>query len=110
MDKIKISDLEVFYRVGVPDEERAKTQRLLLTIEMTHDFSAAASSDDLRATIDYAAVADFLVAFGEDRNWKLIEKLAAYIADSILAEFKPSAVTVEVKKFSVPKAQFVSVT
>jgi hypothetical protein len=29
MDKITISDLEVFYRVGVPEEERAEPQRLL---------------------------------------------------------------------------------
>jgi len=110
MDKIKISDLEVFYRVGVPDEERAKPQRLLLTIKLALDFSAAASGDDLQKTIDYAAVAEFLLRYGEGRSWKLIEKLAANIADSILAGFKPHAVTVEVKKFSVPKAQFVSVT
>ena len=45
MSKISIVDLEVFYRVGVPDEERAKPQRLLLTVEMEFDFSAAAESD-----------------------------------------------------------------
>ena len=110
MDKIKISDLEVFYRVGVPDEERAKPQRLLLTIEMALDVSSAASSDDLRKTIDYAAIADFLLKFGEGQSWKLIEKLAANIADDLLARFKPESVTVEVKKFVIPQAQFVSVT
>ena len=110
MDTIKISDLEVFYRVGVPDDERAKPQRLLLTIEMALDVSAAASSDDLRKTIDYAAIADFLLKFGEGRSWKLIEKLAANIADDLLARFKPQGVTVEVRKFVIPRAQFVSVT
>ena len=110
MDKIKISDLEVFYRVGVPDDERAKPQRLLLTIEMALDVSAAASSDDVGRTIDYAAVADFLLKFGEGRSWKLIERLAANIADELLAKFKPQNVTVEVKKFVIPHAQFVSVT
>jgi FolB domain-containing protein len=107
--QIKISNLEVFYRVGVPDEERAKPQRLLLSIEMQKDFASAAATDDLSETIDYAAVADFLVAFGEGKSWKLIEKLAAEIAESILVRFKPAAVCVEVKKFSVPKAQYVSV-
>ncbi len=110
MDKIKISDLKAFYRVGVPDAERAKPQRLLLTIEMTLDFSAAASGDDLQKTIDYAAVADFLLKFGDGRNWKLIERLAADVADELLARFKPQSVTVEVKKFVIPQAQFVSVT
>ena len=48
--------------------------------------------------------------FGEGREWKLIEKLAADIADMILAEFKPQSVTVEVKKFPIPQARHVSVS
>lgn len=39
MDTITICDLEVFYHIGVPAEERAKTQRLLLTIEIRKDFA-----------------------------------------------------------------------
>ena len=78
MSRISIVDLEVFYRVGVSDAERAQPQRLL--------------------------------KFGEGRSWKLIEKLAADIADTILYEFKPQSVTVELKKFVVPQAQHVSVT
>ena len=40
MDTITLTDLEVHYRVGVPDAERAQPQRLLLTIEMQRDFTA----------------------------------------------------------------------
>jgi len=110
MDKIKIADLEVFYCVGVLDEERAKPQRLLLTVEMTYDLSAAILSDRLIKTIDYFAVAQFLLKYGEDRSWKLIEKLTANLADAILSQFKPQSVTVEVKKFPIPQAQYVSVS
>jgi len=109
MDTIKISDLEVFYQVGVPDAERAKPQRLLLTVAMEANFSAAAKSDAITDTIDYFAVTQRLLKFGDGRSWKLIEKLAADIASTILAEFKPASVTVEVKKFIIPQAQFVSV-
>ena len=109
MSQISIVDLEVFYRVGVPDAERAQPQRLLLTIEMESDFSAAATSDSIVDTIDYYAVTQKLLKFGESREWKLIEKLAADIAGLILAEFKPPAVTVEVKKFIIPQARYVSV-
>ena len=56
MSRISIVDLEVFYRVGVPDAERAQPQRLLLTVEMESDFSAAAKSDSIADTIDYFAV------------------------------------------------------
>lgn len=108
-DKISIFDLEVFYRVGVPDAERAHPQRLLLTVVMESDFTAAAKSDGIADTIDYFAVTQRLLKFGEGREWKLIEKLAADIAEIILAEFKPNSVSVEVKKFIIPQAKCVSV-
>jgi dihydroneopterin aldolase len=109
MSKISIVDLEVFCRVGVPDAERAQPQRLLLTVEMEYDFSKAAKTDSIADTIDYFAVSQRLLKFGEGREWRLIEKLAADIADLILSEFKPQSVTVEVKKFPIPQARHVSV-
>ena len=110
MAKISIVDLEVFYRVGVPDAERAQPQRLLLSVEMEADFSAAATSDAIADTIDYFAVSQRLMKFGAGREWKLIEKLAADVADAILAEFKPQAVSVEVKKFILPHTRHVAVS
>src|ERR1039457_1471474 len=107
MSQISIVDLEVLYRVGVPDAERAQPQRLLLTVEMEADFSAAARSDAIADTIDYFAVTQRLLKFGAGREWKLLEKLAADIADTILAEFKPQSVRVEVKKFIIPQARHV---
>lgn len=106
--KISLVDLEVFYRVGVPDLERATAQRLQLTVELEFDFSAAARSNDIADTIDYQAVAQRLLKFGDGRSWKLIEKLATDIANTIIIEFKPAAVTVEVKKFIIPEARYVS--
>jgi 7,8-dihydroneopterin aldolase/epimerase/oxygenase len=108
--KISIVDLEVFYRVGVPEAERAQSQRLLLTVKMESDFAAAGQSDSIADTIDYFAVSQCLLKLGDGRSWKLIEKLAADIADMILAEFKPADVTVEVKKFVIPQARHVSVS
>jgi dihydroneopterin aldolase len=110
MSKISIVDLEVFYHVGVPDAERAQPQRLLLTIEMTHDITSAAVSDRVDKTIDYFAVAQYLLHYGDGRSWNLLEKLVTNIAADLLAEFKPAAVTVEVKKFIIPQAKYVSVT
>ena len=109
MDHITLTDLEVYYRVGVPDTERAQPQRLLLTVEMEHDFTRAAASDDLRETIDYYAVSRRLLNFGEDRSWKLIEKLVSDIAAMVLADFGAQAVSVEVKKFIIPETRHVSV-
>ena len=109
-DKISLVDLEVFYRVGVPDAERAQPQRLLLTVELESDFTSAAKSDGIADTIDYYAVTQRLLKFGEGREWKLIEKLASDIADTVLKEIKPQSVFVEVKKFIIPQARHVSVS
>ena len=109
MDKIIICDLEVFYRVGVPDEERARPQRLLVSVEMGRDFSTAAATDDISKTIDYFAVTQRLLRFGDGRSWKLIEKLAADVAQMVLAEFAADTVSVEVKKFIIPEARHVAV-
>jgi FolB domain-containing protein len=109
MSKIKIVDLEVAYCVGVTDAERAAPQRLLLTVDMTFDFSAAAVSDRLNHTIDYFAVSQQLLGYGNGRSWKLIEKLAVNLADMILSSYRPEEVTVEVKKFVIPQAAYVSV-
>jgi FolB domain-containing protein len=109
MDTITIKDLEVFYCVGVPDEERARPQRLLLTVEIEHDFRAAAIEDELIDTIDYHAVTQRLLKFGDGVHWKLIETLAVDLAKMILDEFRAGRVTVEVKKFIIPQARHVSV-
>jgi dihydroneopterin aldolase len=110
MSKITIVDLEVFFHVGVSDEERAKSQRLLLTVDMDFDFSAAALSDRVVKTIDYFQVTQRMLSFGKGRSWKLIEKLATDVADMVLSEFHPEGVFVEVKKFSIPQARYVSVS
>ena len=110
MSKITIVDLEVHYCVGLTDEERAKPQRLLLTVDMSLDFSSASVSDRIERTINYQTVVDELLKFGEGRSWKLLEKLVANIAERIVTEYKPEAVLVEAKKFSIPQARFISVS
>ena len=110
MDSIRIADLEVFFRVGVPDEERAKPQRLLISINLERDLRFAGASDDLSKTIDYFAVVQRILGLGEGREWKLIEALAEEIATMLLEEFGAPSVVVEVKKFIIPQAQSVSVT
>lgn len=110
MSRISLVDLEVFYCIGVPDEERARPQRLLITVDLDCDLTAAARSDRIEQTINYHSLAVKLREFGAKRSWRLLEKLTADLAEMILADFRPQAVTVEVKKFPIPQARHVSVT
>ena len=109
MDIITNEDLEVFFRVGVPDVERSTPQRLLICVSLEHDFTPAAAADDLTKTIDYYAVSRAILAFGEGRSWRLIEKLATDVVTLVIKKFKVRRVTVEVKKFIIPEAKYVSV-
>jgi FolB domain-containing protein len=109
MSRIAIVDLEVFYCVGVSEEERAQPQRLLLTVELTFNFESASLSDRIEKTIDYNEIVQDLLRYGEGRSWKLLEKLVANVADRIMTQYRPQTVTVEAKKFAIPQARYVAV-
>jgi len=51
------------------------TAAIVATVEMARDFEAAAASDDLSHTVNYDAVCQRLIGFGEAGR-KLIETLA----------------------------------
>jgi FolB domain-containing protein len=109
MGRISIIDLELNCHVGVMDEERAQPQRLLVSVVMEYDFSSAAVTDRITKTIDYYEVCQRLLKLPEGRNWRLIEKLCAEITDLVLNEYPATSVMVEVKKFVIPQARYVSV-
>ena len=108
-DRIHIEDLEVHFHVGVPEEERARPQRLLVTVDLDLDFGPAARADDVEKTINYFEVSQRLLRFGDGQSWKLIERLAVDLAETLIREFKPEAAMVEVKKFVLPESRWVSV-
>jgi dihydroneopterin aldolase len=110
MARIAIVDLEVHYCIGLSDHERAQPQKLLLTVEVNTDFTAAAVTERIEKTINYQRVVDDLLQFGENRSWKLMEKLVSNIADHVMSEYEPDSVLVEVKKFVIPQARYVAVS
>src|SRR5437763_14440079 len=109
MSRINIVDLEVLYHIGVTDAERAKPQRLLITVEMDTDFATAALTDRVEKTINYFDVAQELLKYGENRTWKLMEKLVSNLADYVMSKFKPEHLALEIQKFPIPQARQVSV-
>jgi|LSQX01.2.fsa_nt_gb dihydroneopterin aldolase len=109
MDKIIIHDLEVRMRVGTIEAERNWPQRLLATIELEHDMTQAMQTDDLHFAIDYEKVVNRLREWGAKKQWNLLESMASDIADMVLEEFNPLAVSVLLKKFELPMTTGVSV-
>lgn len=98
MDRILIPDLPVDCHIGVPEEERARPQRLLISTTLGGNLSAAGRSDDFSATVDYASVAETITHTAMDRPRALIETLAEDVAAEILAGYSVDSVTVKIVK------------
>ena len=107
-DLLTISDLELWTCIGVTAEERETEQRLLLTIEMTVDSRRAAKTDDVKKTVNYCDVAKDIRSLARTER-KTIERLAEDIAQMVQRKHAVSAVTVTVKKFTIPGTEDVSV-
>lgn len=109
-NRIRIEELEVFGRVGVTESERAKPQRLILTITLWPISNLDHVGDDIANTVDYSAVCALARDHVEECPAKLIETLAENLIQEILTRFRARQVRVEVRKFIVPNTRYVSVT
>ena len=103
MDLVKIQGLTVHALIGVFDFERHAKQRLILDVDMVTDLSLAASTDDVKNTIDYGKVAQRLADVAGGSSYFLLEALAQEMLDMIFAEFNPHKVTLTVNKPDILK-------
>ena len=107
--RIHIEQLEIQANVGVPDDERAKPQRLAVSITLTPQSDFAALGDALQSTIDYAAVCEAVKEHVRGRSFKLIETLAHELASLVKERFAAQRVEIEVRKFILPDTAYVAV-
>jgi len=110
LDKIHIEQLDVYTRVGVPEEERAKPQRLTVNISLWPYQQTSDLADHIGRTVNYSAVADETKNFLRDQSVKLIETLAERLANHLLKNFPIQKVTIELRKFVLQDVKYVSVT
>lgn len=104
--RIHIRELDAWCHVGVPDEERAHPQRLLLDIAFD---ASVGVSDDISATVDYFAVGQFAREIAQGHPRQLIETLARDVLAALSERFPIRNPSVRVRKFSVPGTAEVSV-
>jgi phosphoglycolate phosphatase len=108
-DEIRIEELELFARVGVPDAERAQPQRLTISLSLQPLNSFHHLGDELGRTVDYAAVREEAQSFVRERSDKLIETLGDAMAAHLLERFPIARVELELRKFVLPETKYVAV-
>jgi len=105
-DAIHIEQLELFARIGVTDTERVNPQRLTVSMTIWPREQFDFLSDDLTRAIDYSAVCMAVREFASTRSDKLIETLAAALAEHLLQLFPIQQVRLDLRKFVLADAKY----
>ena len=107
-DEVRIEQLEVFTVIGVLEHERKGLQRLTVSIsywpyEHAHDLA-----DNIEKAVNYSAVAEETKRFAREQAVNRIETLADRLASHLLKSFPIRKVTIELQKFALQDAKYVS--
>ena len=107
--QIHIEQLKVFARVGVPQAERAKRQRLVLNITLWPARDLRDLQDAISRTVDYSVLCRDAKDFLSRQSPKLLETLANDLASHLLRKFRVRKISVEIRKFVLKDAAYASV-
>ncbi len=101
-DRITLADMRFFGYHGALPSERERGQEFSVDVELETDLRDAGRTDNLELTVDYRRVYDAVttVMMGEPKH--LLEAVADEMARRLLELDRVQAVTVRIRKPSVP--------
>jgi dihydroneopterin aldolase len=99
---IGVDGISVQARVGVSEQERAAERTLLIDVRLVPAKTGGLRSDDLEDTADYGQAVRLVAAVVTGGEFRLVEHVAALVADKLLAELPVVEVSVAVRKPSPP--------
>jgi dihydroneopterin aldolase len=102
MDRIVLRGIRCMPRIGVTAEERRRPQDCRVDVEIEVDLAAAARSDDLRDTLDYAAVFAAVVDLARGEEFALLERFAGRLEEELRRFIPTGAVLIRVEKLRPP--------
>ena len=104
---VEVHGLELFGRHGVNDDERRDGQTFLFDVMLE---IAEPKEDAIEATIDYRLVRDIVRGVNDAESYRLLETLAAAVAEALNTELRVKGVRVTVRKPGIAWAEWTSVT
>jgi len=108
--EIHVEQLKVFAKVGVSTIERAKRQRLILNITVWPARDLRDLEDAISRAIDYSVLCQETKTYLARQTPRLLETLAQDLTAHLLRKFRIRKISVEVRKFVLKDAAYVSVT
>ena len=84
MDKIKISNLEIFANHGVFPEENVLGQKFIVSAILYTSTRKAGKTDELTDSIHYGEISQFIDHFLKTHTYKLLERAAEALAEELL--------------------------
>ena len=98
----QLKDIELNLHLGVPNEEREKKQKVLVSVFFEVDTQKSEISDDIDDTVNYQIIYDIIQSFekkSEKKAYKLLEKLHKDIRDKInLEKLRITALEIYIEK------------
>ena len=102
-DQIVLTGIHGFGYHGLFEHERKDGQDFFVDLSLSVDLTAAAQTDAIEDTVNYAEITDLVVEEITSNPVNLIEKLAARIAERVLNQhIKVQSVIVTVHKPQAP--------
>ena len=102
---IELRGLRVEARIGVTDEELEVDRTLIIDIDLIPTDCRATETDSIEDTLDYSVVGAIAERTATEQPHRTLERLAARIADGILAAGGCDEVGVRVAKPDPPMPQ-----
>ena len=94
---LELNGIDVDCIIGDRPEERERAQRLSVDVKLEMD-DAAAESDELADTVDYAALTELVRAALAAAKCRMIERAAKVVCDLCMENDRVLAATVKVLK------------
>jgi 7,8-dihydroneopterin aldolase/epimerase/oxygenase len=98
IDLLVLEGMSFYGYHGETEAERTLGNRFHVDVEIRIDLSIAGRSDDITDTLDYSHAFALIRVVVEEQQYRLIETIAARIAEILLAEPRVSSVRVRVGK------------
>jgi dihydroneopterin aldolase len=99
---IEVRGLALHAHHGVHEHERANGQRFVLDLVLVPRSALACETDRLGDTVSYGDAARLAVETATGTRFDLVERLAAHIADVLLARLPLERATITVHKPDAP--------